>query len=120
QSTQRKGLELKQNIETALDAQKLADERAKAQVDAVEAQQKAIADQQKAVQQAQAEAAKPAEVPKSTQILQEQAKPPVLANAAAETASMTQGSPFALQGALNKLTSPPVETPAPVNIGPRD
>lgn len=120
QSTQRKGLELKQNIETALDAQKVADERAKAQVDAVEAQQKAIADQQKAAQQAQAEAAKPAEVPKSTQILQEQAKPPVLANVAAETASMTQGSPFALQGALNKLTSPPVETPAPVNIGPRD
>lgn len=120
QSTQRKGLELKQNIETALDAQKLADEQAKAQVDAAKAQQKAIADQQKAVQQAQAEAAKPAEVPKSTQILQEQAKPPVLANAAAETASMTQGSPFALQGALNKLTSPPVETPAPVNIGPRD
>lgn len=120
QSTQRKGLELKQNIETALDAQKLADEQAKAQVDAVEAQQKAIADQQKAVQQAQAEAAKPAEVPKSTQILQEQAKPPVLANAAAETASMTQGSPFALQGALNNLTAPKVETPAPVNIGPRD
>jgi len=79
--------------------QKLA---AKSQAD----QQRALEQQDKAVADAQAQAK---EVPKSTQILQESAKPKPLANIATEAG--TQTSPFALQGRINELTAAPAPTP---------
>lgn len=84
------------------DQQKAAEKAATDQQRAIEQQNKAAADQQKQVADAQAKAA---EVPKSTQILAESAKPPPLANIATEVG--TQTSPYAVQGKLNEMTAQP-------------
>mgnify|MGYP001562627701 CR=1 FL=1 len=73
----------------------------------IKEQEKAMADAQKAQQDQLAQIQAVPEVPKSTQILQESAKPPVLANVATEVG--TQTSPFALQGKLNEITSAPAQ-----------
>ena len=83
-------------------AQKIAEQQQKA----LEQQQKAQADAQKQAADAQAAAN---EIPKSTQILQETNKPPVLANVATEAG--TQTSPYALQGKLNEITAAPSPPP---------
>lgn len=119
---QRSALDLQQNIDDQIASNKAAQEQADAQQKAVEDQQRALEQQQKA----QADAAKQEadaqeaanEVPKSTQILQESSKPPVLANVATEAA--TQTSPFALQGKLNEITAVPAPSvdPALAQIAP--
>lgn len=99
---ERAGLEIKQLLKQQIDQQK--------------AFEKAAMDEQKAVAEAQKQAeiaAQPPEPPKSQQILEESAKPPALANIATEIG--TQTSPFALQGKLNELTTPPpLQEPAGV------
>jgi hypothetical protein len=89
-------------IDREVAARDAAEAQAKEQQRLVEQQQKAVADAQKAQADQQAAAQ---EIPKSTQILQESAKPPVLANVATEAG--TQTSPFALQGKLNEITAAP-------------
>lgn len=92
-----------------------AEAQAKEQQRAIEQQQKLVADAQKA----QADAASAAmEIPKSTQILQESATPPPLANIATEAG--TQTSPFALQGKLDEITaaSAPAVDPAMAQVAP--
>jgi len=57
------------------------------------------------------------QIPKSTQILADAAKPAPLANVAAETASATQGSPYALQESINKMVNIQPNPPANASIG---
>lgn len=52
------------------------------------------------------------QIPKSAQILADAAKPAPLANVAAETASATQGSPYALQESINKMVNIQPNPPA--------
>lgn len=52
------------------------------------------------------------QIPKSTQILADAAKDKNLANIAAETASNTQGSPYALQESINKMVNIQPNPPA--------
>lgn len=90
-------------IDREIAARDAAEAQAKEQQRLAEQQQKAVADAQKQATAAQQAAQ---EIPKSTQILQESNKPPVLANVATEAG--TQTSPFALQGKLNEITAAPV------------
>lgn len=103
EAEQRAGLDLKIELKRQIAAQKAMEQAAKAE-------QKATADTQAAA----AEAAKPPEVPKSTQILQQSAKPPALANVATEIATQTKQSPYALQESLNRMTSIEPAPPAAV------
>lgn len=98
------------------DAQKLAEQQAKEAERAVKAQQKLAQDAQKA----KAEALKPPEVPKSTQILQEPTQPKSIANVATEVATQTEGSPFALQNKLNELTAISAPKPAAPLAAPKE
>ncbi len=105
----REGLELQQSIDTQLEQQRLQETQ-------IKEQEKAMADAQKAQQDQLAQIQEPPEVPKSTQILQESAKPPVLANVATEVG--TQTSPFALQGKLNEITAAPAQAVDPALAEP--
>lgn len=102
-------------IDREIAARDAAEAQAKEAQQFIERQQKAAQDAQKAQANAAAQAS---EVPKSTQILQENAKPPAIANVATEAA--TQTSPFALQGKLNEITAAPapVVDPALAQIAP--
>jgi hypothetical protein len=123
---QRAGLDMKIELKRQIDAQKAMEAAAKAEQDAVKEQQAAL-EQAKAGLEA---ANQPPEIPKSQQILQDAATPPPLANIATEVATQTKQSPYALQGAINKMTEtapptgiaalPPATLAEPVNIGPRD
>lgn len=93
---------LDREVAFAAEKERVASEAVKAQKEVQRAQEQ----QAKAVQDAQ----QPPEVPKSTQILAEGAKPPALANVATEIG--TQTSPFAVQGKINELTG----TPPPTDI----
>lgn len=112
--TQRNGLELKQQINLALEKQKAAEAADKVAQAEIKQGQKALAESQ----QLQAEAMQPPEIPKSTQILMDEAKPPVLANVAAEAASQSGGSPYALQTKLNELTAAPAPAVVPELANP--
>lgn len=100
---QRGALDLKQQLEGQVDAQKAAEQQAKEAERVAKEQQRAQAEAQKAAQSA----LQPPEIPKSTQILAEPAKAPSIANVATEVATQTEGSPFALQNKLNELTAVP-------------
>lgn len=109
---------LDQEMRLQKDTLTLAEQRAgldakialKQQIDQQKALEAAARSEQEAIKQAQ-EGITPAEPPKSQQILQENAKPPALANVATEVATQTKQSPYALQGAVNKMTQ--VEAPQP-------
>lgn len=89
----------------------------KQQIDQQKALEKAAADQQRAQADATKAAEAAAEPPKSEQILNEAAKPPAIANVAAEIG--TQTSPFALQGKLNELTAAPTPVADSVPLAPK-
>ncbi len=89
----------------------------KQQIDQQKALEKVAADQQRAQADAQKATAEANQAPKSEQILNEAAKPPAIANVAAEIG--TQTSPFALQGKLNELTAAPTPVAESAALTPK-
>jgi hypothetical protein len=101
---QRGALDLKQELQRQIQAQKALEEAANAEQKAMQDQQRAVADQQKAI----AEVQKPPEMPESAKILAEPVTTtPSIANVATEVATQTKNSPYALQEKLNQMTAVP-------------